>query len=874
MSDDDVLDELPPHAPDEPEMPADTEPAVPALEGSRGRPAVLDRIAAMPTERLVRLVTAIVVVGGSTLFALRTMHPGLLLMQTTPTGGDMGAHVLGPAFLRDHLLSQFRLSGWSMDWYAGFPLYRFYMVVPALAILALDVFLPYGIAFKLVAVSGIVTMPFACWAFGRLARFPYPLPELFAIAGTIFLYDESFTIYGGNIASTMAGEFSFSISLSLTMLALGFFARGLQDGTHRVAAAVLIALAALSHGIVLMFVFGGAAVMALVWIDRTRWRYAWTTIGTAILLGAFWIFPFLFGHAYMTDMKYGGEPGGGSFDSFWDMFFPLPAFFDVLFTTLAVIGFVSSVARRHLMGAWLGVTGVILVGAVYIARDSLPIIGLLWNPRILPFLYLVRYLLAAVGLVYVVRSVARLGELERFVARARRADQAEALGISGVDVRLPEPPDAAEHPVRWWYIGATLTAVVASAVILVLGFRFQQLPGGGLTTNDKGQTEYAWGPFKGPANRGFVDGWARWNFSGYEEKPAYGEYYDVVQAMKRLGEDPSHGCGRALWENTGENNRYGTTMALMLLPFWTDSCIASMEGLFFEAAGTTPYHFISAAAMSKQSSNPVRELRYDNNDADKGVPYLQALGVRYYLAYTNEAVDEALAHPDLTLLERAGPWHIFEVPDTDLVIPLDVQPVVVDERPGDKRERWLELGTSWFQQRSEWSALPAADGPASWQRIQVAVDLDRRQGEPGGPGRKVDIVEPAQPIVPVPLDPVQISDVELGTDDVSFRVDRVGVPVLVRVSYFPNWDVEGADGPYRVAPNLMVVVPTAEQVRLSYGWGFIDVVAYLMTFLGIAALVVMHRRGPVRHAPAGGGPAEPPEPASSDVPEPETSLPA
>ena len=34
------------------------------------------------------------------------------------------------------------------------PLYRFYMVVPALAIVALDTVLPYGVAFKLVAVSG------------------------------------------------------------------------------------------------------------------------------------------------------------------------------------------------------------------------------------------------------------------------------------------------------------------------------------------------------------------------------------------------------------------------------------------------------------------------------------------------------------------------------------------------------------------------------------------------------------------------------------------------------------------------------------------------------------------------------------------------
>ena len=41
--------------------------------------------------------------------------------------------------------------------------------------------------------------------------------------------------------------------------------------------------------------------------------------------------------------------------------------------------------------------------------------------------------------------------------------------------------------------------------------------------------------------------------------------------------------------------------------------------------------------------------------------------------------------------------------------------------------------------------------------------------------------------------------------------------MLVKVSYFPNWEVEGAEGPYRIAPNLMVVVPTEQEVHLHYG---------------------------------------------------------
>jgi hypothetical protein len=314
--------------------------------------------------------------------------------------------------------------------------------------------------------------------------------------------------------------------------------------------------------------------------------------------------------------------------------------------------------------------------------------------------------------------------------------------------------------------------------------------------------------------------------------------------MKSIGE--TRGCGRALWENFGGNDKYGTTMALMLLPFWTDGCIGSSEGLFFEAAGTTPYHFLAAGAMSQQSSNPVRELRYINNDAAVGVQYLQELGINYYLAVTPEAIakaDEVAASGGgLKSLETSGPWHIYSVENADIVVSLDTLPVVVNERSGDLRERWLELGTSWLQNRTEWDALPAADGPKEWQRIDVAIDMAVREGEPGSDSRKVDVVKPVQEIVPAKVEPAVVSDVKISDDSVSFTVDKVGVPVLVRVSYFPNWQVSGAKGPYRVAPNMMVVIPTSNQVSMHFKASFVDRFAYLLTIAGFVALFVMWRR--------------------------------
>ena len=77
-------------------------------------------------------------------------------------------------------------------------------------------------------------------------------------------------------------------------------------------------------------------------------------------------------------------------------------------------------------------------------------------------------------------------------------------------------------------------------------------------------------------------------------------------------------------------------MALMLLPHWTDGCIASMEGLFFEASGTTPYHFLTTAAMSQAELQPgARAALRQQRRRQVGVPYLQALGVRYVMVRTD-----------------------------------------------------------------------------------------------------------------------------------------------------------------------------------------------------------------------------------------------
>src|SRR6187551_386868 len=100
--------------------PADDEeqaPGVPTVATSTRWPTSHRRRTLSNREWAERIAT-IVVVAGCVLYTLAQLHPDLILKNTTPAGGDMGAHVWGPAYLRDHILPHLWLSGWAPDWYA------------------------------------------------------------------------------------------------------------------------------------------------------------------------------------------------------------------------------------------------------------------------------------------------------------------------------------------------------------------------------------------------------------------------------------------------------------------------------------------------------------------------------------------------------------------------------------------------------------------------------------------------------------------------------------------------------------------------------------------------------------------------------------
>lgn len=361
-----------------------------------------------------------------------------------------------------------------------------------------------------------------------------------------------------------------------------------------------------------------------------------------------------------------------------------------------------------------------------------------------------------------------------------------------------------------------------------------------------------------------VTNWSHFNYVGYEGQASWNEYHSIMETMQSVG--ARYGCGRAMWEYSSSENRFGTPEALMLLPYWTNGCIDSMEGLLFESSTTTPYHFINQAELSQGPSEPEVGLPYGPLDVSLGVQHLQMLGVRYFMAETPEVEQQAATNPALKLIAQTGPWasdysgtpsrttwNIYLVKDSPLVTPLANDPVVLSGvKPAPSS--WLAPSVAWYDDPARWNVELAQDGPSSWPRTPV-TDIKPTVKHVGT---------------------THVTDVTQTDSSVHFHVSRLGTPVLVKVSYFPNWHASGADGPYRVTPNLMVVVPTSHDVTLSYGGSSAGALGLVATLLGLVALIVLfavptlrrwwatareRRRGASRPDPGAGpglGPATPP----------------
>jgi hypothetical protein len=229
------------------------------------------------------------------------LRPSLLLLDTVMAGGDTPCHYPTAAFVCEQLLPRFRVHGWYPGAYLGHPLLLYYFPLPFLVMAALQPFVGLAVAFKLGTALGVFALPACAYACFRLMGFRFPAPLLAAGAAFAFLLVEENPIWGGTLASTLAGEFSYTYGACLALLFLGGAYRSYARGEPPWRAALLLGLTGLAHGYAVLW--GGLASTFFLYGSRRPARtlgwLACVALASAGLI-AFWLLPLLVDWSWTT----------------------------------------------------------------------------------------------------------------------------------------------------------------------------------------------------------------------------------------------------------------------------------------------------------------------------------------------------------------------------------------------------------------------------------------------------------------------------------------------------------------------------------------------------------------------------------------------
>ena len=175
------------------------------------------------------------------------------------------------------------------------------------------------------------------------------------------------------------------------------------------------------------------------------------------------------------------------------------------------------------------------------------------------------------------------------------------------------------------------------------------------------------------------------------------------------------------------------------------------------------------------------------------------MNIPYFITFVNPDGGRAShagvqADPRATELAMFGDYHVFRIAGTTgYVEVMKNEPVRVNV----PQDEWRDMAVKWYLNED------ALDTP---------IVLGQRRG--GAAAVPSITAEEA-------ASPPEVPDRHRGQRDqrdassnesLTFDTTAIGEPHWIKISYFPNWHVKGADGPYLVSPSFMMVIPTQSHV--------------------------------------------------------------
>lgn len=518
------------------------------------------------------------------------------------TGGDTASHILYAKLYADGLLFAGHILPWVPEVFGGFPFLSYYFPLPFIMIALLAQPLGFAAAFKWGAFLAAMLLPGSvALASRRWLAFSWPAALFAGLGAFAFLLHEQNSIWGGNLLSTLAGEFSYSYGMLFAVLAMLAWARAIHAGRGWVVAALFEAACGFSHGFPLLVVGFSTALLLL---DAPfnqpgeRWpafRRAFLQLlyGHALafaLLGG-WLWPMLQMHSLTI-------PNDASF--------PLGSWRDLLPATLWPV----------LAG---GLAGLLLLALPSVRRG--------WSAGQRLALC---YLISAAGL----SAVAFLAGDQLGLADIRFFPPVWLLGAIACGWLAGQAVhgfcrQSAEH----WRLTAArglLTLAAASALIGWVGSKVHMAPD-----------------------------WGLWNHAGLEAKP---QWHNLSQLFPVL--EGNLWSPRLSFEHDPANNDIGSTRTLEALPTFLKQRPV-LEGLYMESGVLGPAVYQVQSEISASPSSPLVRFPSGSLDPELAARHLNFLHADTILLRSQRAREQIEKSGHFVKLAEAPPFAVYRVKQFD-----------------------------------------------------------------------------------------------------------------------------------------------------------------------------------------------------------------
>ncbi len=231
--------------------------------------------------------------------------PKDVYMPFPATGGDTGSHFWPVYTLKNFGLPEFTVKLWNAGNLGGEPHLVHYFPLPFILMALMGFVIPLETAFNIGTLLPLLMLPTCAYTCFRLMGFRFPAPILASVFLLPSIYNEAFSMWGGNTLSTLAGQFAHVYAFCFLFLALGFTVHGLKRNKMSFWGLIFLSAVALSHAYVFLIVpvFFASAFFLVKKEQIKPWLKILTLTGVMTLLLSLWfIYPMIDNNKWTTPL--------------------------------------------------------------------------------------------------------------------------------------------------------------------------------------------------------------------------------------------------------------------------------------------------------------------------------------------------------------------------------------------------------------------------------------------------------------------------------------------------------------------------------------------------------------------------------------------